>query len=294
MENLPDNPNTSKSKSKLKRQFDISTTKLVELVRKEKEVTSLELLDDTTLVKIILKWLYKGLDQNKKSLAPVLRPYLKILFTTSHGASWHLETIKQQEVYDEIEALGKFAKLVNSGSITPAQGLIDSISKNWNWAKNMLKIIEQGNLRLIFIPERGKIVKHILSLPPSDQKVSKKDFNKSLETISNSSSNTEGLSLTRRHYLSTVLSRCKCSIVMFYLCFMDSCVLGSITAENGGNTNSNSTEDFKPQYCILRESSPLTLLFSNLHRRGEHRCCGDILQTLMAMQKVNVSNDNLA
>ncbi|KAF2878692.1 hypothetical protein ILUMI_27479 [Ignelater luminosus] len=269
LENLPDNPNTSKSKSKLKRQFDVSTTKLVELVRKEREVTSLELLDDTTLVKIILKWLYKGLDQNKKSLAPVLRPYLKILFTTSHGASWHLETIKQQEAYDEIGALGKFSKLVNSGSITPAQGLIDSISKNWNWAKDMLKVIEQGNLRLIFVPERGKIVKHILSLPPNDQKASKMDFNKSLETISNSSSNTEGLSLSRRHYLSTILSR------------------SSSTAGNGG-TNTNNAEDFKPQYCILRESSPMTLLFSNLHRRGEHRCCGDILQTLMAMQKVNV------
>lgn len=176
LENLPKTATVDLTRSKLRREFDLATAKLIDLIRKEKEITKMEFIDDITMVKIILKWLYKGLDHNKKSLAPVLRPYLRVLFVTSHGASWHLEAIKQQEVEDEATALGTFAKLVNKGTITPAQGLVDSISKNWNWAKSMLRVIEEENIRLIFVPERGKISKHILYLPEDKTKETAKNF----------------------------------------------------------------------------------------------------------------------
>lgn len=70
-----------------------------------------------------------------------------------------------KESYDELDALGFFAKLVNDGSITPAQGLVDAINKNWSWAKDMLAMVEKANLRLIFVPARGKVQRHVLSIP---------------------------------------------------------------------------------------------------------------------------------
>lgn len=105
------------------------------------------------------------MDQNKKYFAPILRPYLNNVFSSSYHVSYHLELIKERMKNDELEAMGSFCNLVNSGCITPAQGLIDSINKNWQWARDMLGMVEKSTLRLVFVQDRGKVYRHILSLP---------------------------------------------------------------------------------------------------------------------------------
>lgn len=158
-------PINAKNRLKIKAQFNACTSKLVDSIRKDKDMVNLKFEDDLSLVKIILKLLYKAMDQNKKYLAPILRPYLNTLFSSTHSLSWHLEFIKQRMNKDEIEALTYFSGLINLSQITPAEGLIDAVNKNWNWAKNMLKMVERNTLRVVFVSGRGKVYRHILSLP---------------------------------------------------------------------------------------------------------------------------------
>lgn len=168
----------------------------------------MDLQDDVVLVKTILKWLYKGIEQSRKCLGPVLKPYLNTLFHASHSASWHLETIKKMSQTDEMEALGAFSELINDGKITPAQGLLDAINKNWNWAKDMLKLIERGTLRVTFVPKKGYVLRHILSLPNHKQ-TDAIDGSKTLEQ--NRKVECESyrrLTLPSRNYFNTIVKKC--------------------------------------------------------------------------------------
>lgn len=192
-------------RNKLKTKYDAATAKLVESVRKDKNCVSLELQDDHTFVKTILKYLYKGLEQNKKVYGPVLNPYLTALFQASHAVSWHLEFFKKLAQDDELEALGSFAGLVNEGKITPAQGLLDAVGKNWNWAKTMLKQVEEGNLRLIFVPERGKVYRHILAL--ANKKREHVDGSKTLQRPKIKDGDSGSSTLPRRNYFNTILKQ---------------------------------------------------------------------------------------
>lgn len=48
-------------------------------------------------------------------------------------------------------------------------------------------------------------------------------------------------------------------------------------------------DDIIPQHDHLRNDSPLSLIMSKKHRRGEHRGSGDIFKALTSMQKLSVS-----
>lgn len=198
--------NNQSERNKLKAKYDAATTKLVEIVRKDKNSLSLELHDDHIFVKTILKYLYKGLEQNKKVYGPVLNPYLQALFQASHAISWHLEFFKNLAQDDELQALGSFAQLVNEGKITPAQGLLDAVAKNWNWAKNMLQQVEEGNLRLIFVPERGKVYRHILALS-SKKREQHMDGSKTLQRPRIKDGDSRSSTLPRRNYFNTILKQ---------------------------------------------------------------------------------------
>lgn len=55
----PRNPkNTLRTKSRAN--FDAATTKLVEMVRKNKDTLFMNFKDDIILVQTVLRWLYKG------------------------------------------------------------------------------------------------------------------------------------------------------------------------------------------------------------------------------------------
>ncbi|CAH1179990.1 unnamed protein product [Phaedon cochleariae] len=253
------NPNIIKNRLKIKCNFNNYTSKLVELMRKDKELATLNFEDDLVLVKTILKWLYRGMDQNKKCLGPILRPYLNKIFTASHAASWHIESIKARMNQDELTALGCFAKLVNSGEITPAQGLIDSVNKHWSWAESMLNVVEKNTLRVVFVSERGKVYRHILSLP-SYQRNMVEGGSKTLEVRSERREIQRQKTLPNRSYFSSILNE-KCK---------------------------ESDTDSIPQHDFLKNSSPLSLVLNKKHRGGEHRGGGDIFSTLASMQKLSV------
>lgn len=161
---------------------------------------------------VILKWLYKAMDYNKRYLGPLLRPYLNNLFITSHAISWHMDAIRQRMSEDELSALGKFADLVNTGKITPAQGLIDCVNKNWSWAKEMMSAVEKNTLRVIFIAGRGQVYRHILSLP-SYQKKTIQDGSKTLDRPNVKQDLDKQKTLPNRSYFSTILRERKLFVI---------------------------------------------------------------------------------
>ncbi|KAL1494511.1 hypothetical protein ABEB36_010097 [Hypothenemus hampei] len=257
------NPTIVKNKLKIRTSYNDSISKLIDLLRKDKEIarkTSNELHDDLALVKIILKWLYKAMDQNKKYSTPILRPYLANIFTSSYSVSFHLETIKERDKMDEIEALSSFCRLVNEGCITPAQGLMDAINKNWQWAKEMMNIVENNTLRLVFVQERGKVYRHILSLPSYDRNCELEGS----KTWSDKSKNVKSIqrrtTLPGRGYFNSLICQ---------------------------DTMMSSSTDV-PQHDVLKINSPLTLLLKNKHHFGQHRCAGDLLKSMTSMQKISI------
>lgn len=209
-------PSVVKNRQKIKVNFNAYTTKLVDLMRRDRELLTFNCEDDLVLVKVILKWLYKAMDQNKRYLGPILRPYLSNLFSTSHAISWHIDLIKNRISNDELDALGSFAELVNSGKITPAQGLIDAVNKNWLWAKSMLAMVEKNTLRVIFISGRGKVYRHILSLP-SYQRTSLDSGSKTLDSPVGKNEIGTQKTLPNRSYFNTLLTESKYALKIIYL-----------------------------------------------------------------------------
>lgn len=58
--------------------------------------------------------------------------------------------------------------------------------------------------------------------------------------------------------------------------------------------DSKGNDDTKPpQHDLLKKSSPFNFLLQQTHRKGDHRCRGDILQALLSIQKLNVSIDSV-
>lgn len=191
------------TENKYKPRFDSSTSKLVEAIRKDKTALAFDQNEDVDFVKTVLKWLYKSLE-DKKYTGPILRPFLNTLFITSHAHSFYLESIKERERLDEIESLETFVRLVNFGEITPAEGLIDSVNKKWIWARHALKILDQCNLRLIFIESRGKMQRHVLALPKSDENSLFEEI--TLNKVGKNNENING-------YFNTIVKNCKCFLL---------------------------------------------------------------------------------
>ncbi|KAJ8957334.1 hypothetical protein NQ318_004813 [Aromia moschata] len=251
------NPAIVKNAPKIKCSYNTYTSKLVEQMRRDNELQNFNFDDDLVLVKVILKWLYRAMDQNKRYLGPILRPYLNNLFATSHAVSWHMDFIKDRMKNDEIESLGAFAELVNSDRVTPAQGLVDFVNRDKTWARSMLSMVEKNTLRVVFVSDRGIVHRHILSLPPQQTK-NNQNGSKTLESPKVKKETREQKTLPSRNYFNTILK-------------------GRIDEE----------EDITPQHNSLRNASPLNLILSKRHRRGEHRGGGDIFEALKSMQKLN-------
>lgn len=197
-------PNIVKNKLKIKSNYNTCTSKLVDIMRKDTELRNLNFEDDLVLVKVILKWLYKAMDQNKRYLAPILRPYLNNIFATSHAVSWHIDSIKGRGNKDELATLGIFAEQVNSGKASPAQGLVDCVDKNSSWAKAMLNMVGDKTLRVVFLPGRGQVYRHILSLP-TQQKKELESGSKTLGAPVEKQDFRKELTLPSRSYFSTIL-----------------------------------------------------------------------------------------
>lgn len=182
---------------KIKTKFDTFTSKLIESLRKDKTIYQLNTTDDISFVKIVLKWLHKSLDFNKKYLQLILKPYLELLYNTSHSMSFYLESLRERDCIDEIESLGIFSRLINLREITPAQGLVDAINKNWLWAKDMLQVLELTNLRIVLVPDINVVSRYMLSLPKDDKNIENDEID--LNKIEKIDEHTKS-----RNYLSTI------------------------------------------------------------------------------------------
>lgn len=107
--------------------YSVSIFHLMEEVRKDK--SNLDLSNDMVLVHQVLKWLYYGLDSDKRMLSHILRPYLNRLFAVSYESCWHIEEWKKRQDNDELIALGKFCKLVVDEGLSPSDGILDALKK---------------------------------------------------------------------------------------------------------------------------------------------------------------------
>lgn len=168
------------SGNKLKSNFDASVILLVDSVRRDIDTSNANLSDDSVLVRHVLKWLYRGLDEERRYFAPVLRPYLNRLFAASHENGWHLEEWRkrQDDPGDELRVLGSFCRIVISSEASPTQALLDAVTKGWKWAENMLDMAEylvrsditgqpEVGLQLVLTPVDGKVIRHCIAVPSS-------------------------------------------------------------------------------------------------------------------------------
>ena len=108
---------------------------------------------------------FLGIEQDRKILGPILRPYLGNLFNSSHENAWHVESwIKRHEIYNsEMRSLAMFCKLVTTQEISPANGIVESLSKGWNWSEDVARMIERCNngLKLVFVTPK-RILRQLL------------------------------------------------------------------------------------------------------------------------------------
>ncbi|CAH1396364.1 unnamed protein product [Nezara viridula] len=134
---------TAGVKKSLSAPYDQSAAQLLEEIRKSG--THVDTSDDNAVVREVLKWLYFGLDRQKKRLGPVLRPYLNNLFSASHENSWFAPEWLRRQSTEELGALGEFAHLVITGKIPANEGILDAENKD--------------PLELVFTPGPGKVVR---------------------------------------------------------------------------------------------------------------------------------------
>jgi len=166
--------------NKLRDKFDSSVTLLVDYVRRDIDTSSADLSDDSVLVRHVLKWLYRGMDEDRRYLAPVLRPYLNSLFAASHENGWHLEEWRRRlsDHAEEMRVLGSYCNLVAGSEVSAIGALLDAVNKRWVWAENMLDTAEflvrsdvtgqpEVGLQLVLTPAEGEVVRRSVAVPSS-------------------------------------------------------------------------------------------------------------------------------
>ncbi|XP_015591289.1 uncharacterized protein LOC107265900 isoform X2 [Cephus cinctus] len=146
--------------------FDRSVDVLVDLIRRDRETAYLDLESNSIMARTLLKWLYFAMENDKKTLGPILRPYLGNLFNSSHENAWHVESWKKRReiLATEMRSLALFCKLVTAQEVSPADGIVEALSKGWLWAENITRMIERSDqgLKLVFITST-RVIKYNLT-----------------------------------------------------------------------------------------------------------------------------------
>ncbi|XP_043512314.1 uncharacterized protein LOC122529876 isoform X1 [Frieseomelitta varia] len=242
-------------------QFDYSVGLLIDIIRRDRETANTDLEAFPIMTKMLLQWLYFGMDYDRKYIEPILRPYLNNLFNSLHEYGWcAISWKKRQEIYtSEMESLSTFCKSVITEEISPANGLVDYLSKGWRWAENMTKMIERsGNsLRLIFLPT-DRAIKYNLTFTE----------NKSLSSFSTWSKARSVSTIVRRKSI-----HCRTSELI------DSLLkLRGTSVENKGVAG----------HTELRDTSPLTYVALMSRSRARHRGPGDLISAMVSLGKFRV------
>lgn len=254
--------------------FDASVCSLVEEIRKDKAVADLS--DDNVLVRQVLRWLYYGVDKDKRVLSPVLRPYLNKLFTVSHENCWHLDEWTKRRENEEITALKKFCNLVVKEGLSPSDGIVDAVQKGWNWAENIIEIAGQmdDGVELIFTPRMGKVMRYRVRL----SKLSAKNIGRNRTACNSLSRNSLTLEAYRKCAAYTAATMPRHNTVKDFL----------NARLNGEPYNLFDVEPVISPHCRLRAATPMVVAFETQRRYGAHRGLGSIVHALITLKKFSV------
>ncbi|XP_044002109.1 uncharacterized protein LOC122848240 [Aphidius gifuensis] len=264
--------NNSQGSSTFERSLDI----LIETVRRDRDTAYMDFDSEIILTQVLLKWLYFGMDNDRKVLGPILHPYLGNLFNSSHENAWHVESwIKRCDIYNnEINSLNLFCKLVVTQEITPASGIVDAISKGLTWAEHITNMIEMFNNSLnieFLIP--GKIIKYKLTF------TNNRNFDNNYISGFKSWSKARNIGNPTRR---ATIARCN-------MITAGDTLPGLIDSNSGDRVN----EDFQ-WHRELRDSSPLTHIVLSSYRRGRQRGPGGLISALVTLNKFRILQEAAA
>ncbi|XP_017788712.1 PREDICTED: uncharacterized protein LOC108571224 [Habropoda laboriosa] len=242
-------------------QFDYSVGLLIDVVRRDRETANVDLESFPIMTKMLLQWLYFGMDYDRRILEPILRPYLNNLFNSLHEYGWcSTPWKKKQELYtSEMQSLTMFCKSVITQEESPANGIVEYLSKGWCWAESMTKMIERsGNsLRLVFLPG-DKVIKYNLTFTE----------NKGLSSFSTWSKARSVSMIARRKRMNSRAGE-----------LLDTMLeLRRRSKETKGVAG----------HRELRDVSPLTYVTSMSRSRARHRGPADLISAMLSLGKFRV------
>ncbi|XP_076646683.1 uncharacterized protein LOC143355596 isoform X2 [Halictus rubicundus] len=239
-------------------QFDRSVGLLIDEVRADRETASAELESRPVMTRMLLQWLYFGMDYDAKYLEPVLRPYLSTLFYSLHENCWYAASwrSKQENYSSEMRSLSVFCESVLSQETTPALGIVESLSKGWRWAESMTKMIEHsGNSLKLILLDGDKELRYNLTFAE----------NKGPSAFS---------TWSKARSVNTIARRKRTS-------FQAGEILDSLSESRVACCESNG-------HAELRDASPLTYVASMSRQRARHRGPGDLVLAMLSLGKFRI------
>ncbi|XP_054287313.1 uncharacterized protein LOC129003101 isoform X2 [Macrosteles quadrilineatus] len=238
--------------------YETAVSKLTDEVRKS---TSSDLSVDSVLVKELLKWLYHGMDTDRRHLSPILRPFLNRLFTVSHESCWHIEEWKRRQENQELFALGRFSKLVVEDGLSPRDGIADAIRKGWLWAERVIDSAANHSegVELVFTPSPGRVLRYRVRLHQQSSSFSTRSLGRNI-SFSKSDRKLNFSTLPRHTNGIKELLKSK----------------------------QDSTDTFDSVHCQLRSSNPIANAVDSQRRYGTHRGIGSIVEALITLNKFSV------
>ncbi|XP_031844381.1 uncharacterized protein LOC116432130 isoform X2 [Nomia melanderi] len=242
-------------------QFDRSVALLIDEVRADRETIAMDLESHPIMAKILLQWLYFGMDYDRKYLEPVLRPYLNNLFYSLHENCWYASRWRsRQETYtSEMHSLSAFCKSVISQEISPALGIVDFLSKGWRWAEGVTKMIERsGNSLRLILFAGDKVLRYNLTFTE----------NKGPSAFSTWSKARSVGTIARRKRISSRASE----------------ILESLSESSDVPRENKDVAG----HVELRDASPLTYVAAMCRQRARHRGPGDLVSAMVSLGKFRV------
>ncbi|KAG7188665.1 hypothetical protein KM043_008289 [Ampulex compressa] len=240
--------------------YDYSVGLLIDIVRRDRETAHTDLESYTIMARMLLRWLYFGIEYDRKILEPILRPYLSNLFNGLHEYCWNAELWRSKyETYtSEMRSLARFCKLVTTQKVSPSEGIIEFLSKGWYWAESMARTIErsENSLSLIFITAERTFGYNLVFAD-----------NKGLSAFSTwSKVRSIGNIARRKRITSRIIAPKSSSLVP-------------------NTTTGNAESEGVAGHVELRDVSPLTYVASMCKCQARQRGPGDLISAMISLSK---------
>ncbi|XP_050053254.1 uncharacterized protein LOC114126372 isoform X1 [Aphis gossypii] len=207
--------------------------------------------------------------RRRVALGPPLSLFLRQLYDVSHSTCWHLDEWRRRWDRDELRSLGAFARLLCRDEVRPTDALLDAIQKGWSWAdKLLLAAVEfQDGVNIVCTPSPGDVQRFSISLSEPEQEIfasrslgraaDRQRYSARADTVSNKFKTVRGMS------------------------FLD--------ADSSLNDKKNSpAKSTVTSYARLQWQSPMTATIASNRYRSNHRVLGNIVNSLINLQKYTV------